>query len=720
MVDPHIEQLCALLQSALVGDPTDGVTSLQASTDPSMRRAAELVANLYARLERLRAECLEVRKDLSDTASFLDSIVENIPDMVFVKDARDLRFVKLNRAAEELMGFRREDLLGRTDLDVFPEEQARFFQAKDREVLAERNLVDVPQEPLSTPHHGTRILHTRKVPIIDADGEPRYLLGISTDVTERLATESALRTAQQIETELRAEKELNQRILECLPGGVVHVGPDGAILTANESALAILGMRFDTLTGRYVADFDGETVFEDGSPCRVPDYPVSGALATGTAQGPVTLGVRNQDGTISWAVYAAVPTFDGDQVSGAVVTLLDITDRKKAEEERHRIEVGLLQAQKLESLGLLSGGIAHDFNNLLVAIIGNAGLALLDLPEASPVRETIGQIDTAARRAADLTRQLLAYSGRGQLQTEIVDLNELVVEMAGLLEFSIPKHVEFVRSTSGVLPPVEADPAQLRQVIMNLITNAAESVDARVGGRVQVRTRMRKLDHSFLTEARAATQLQPGSFVCCEVVDDGVGMAVEVRARMFDPFFTTKRTGRGLGLAAVLGIVRRHGGAIHVEPLNQGGTCITVALPASAGPRPAVERPVEADNEGARTGVLLVVDDDPAVRDIARKTLTRLGYTVLCAQDGLEGLEVFDASDQPVAGVLLDLTMPRLDGARTLHELRKRAPLLPVLLTSGFSEQDAARNLGADCVAGFLPKPWGPRELAAAIENLLG
>ncbi len=714
--EKRYEALCARLEAALRGDPPP-----PSGTGPFLPvRARELTQRLERRLRELERARSEAEQNLGDTAAFYDSVFENLPDMVFVKDADDLRFIKINRAAERIMGHTRQEMLGRTDHDFFPPDQARFFQRKDREVLDADGVVDIPREPISTPE-GERILHTRKVTIPDREtGAPRYLLGISSDITEQVEAERALRTAQQIEAELRAEKELNQRILECVPGGVVHVTPDGRIQSANERALAMLGLSQEALLAREVLDFGGTTVFEDGSTCRVEDYPVSRALASGQPQGPVTLGVVRPDGETTWGIYSAIPTFEPNgAVSGAVVTMLDITERKRSEEERLKLESGLWQAQKLESLGLLSSGIAHDFNNLLVAIIGNAGLALLELPEHTPVRDTVRQIDLAARRAADLTRQLLVYSGKGQLQVEPVDLGALVGEMRGLLDFSIPKHVRYVNEVEEELPLVRGDPAQLRQVFMNLITNAAESIDPARGGQVVVRTERRELGVDFLSRARGVRELEPGPYVCVEVRDTGRGMAERTAARMFDPFFSTKRSGRGLGLAAVLGIVQRHGGAIRVRSASGWGTSIVVALPAAADASLPAHDAEESGGLAAPAGVLLVVDDDPAVRDISRKTLTRKGYVVETAEDGQRAIELFDRCGGAVEAVLLDLTMPRMDGARTLNALRERAPDLPVLMTTGFSREEAQRALGPLRIDAFLPKPWGPRELLAAVRELL-
>lgn len=531
---------------------------------------------------------------------------------------------------------------------------------------------------------------------------------------------AAVRLARARREQLDSERELNARIIEALPGGLVHVRTDGQILRANDQALAFLGLSYDRLTEAYVADFEPQTLWEDGTPCPVADYPVTRALVTGETQPPATIGVRRPDGTTSWGLFSAVPVKDpaSGATTGAVVTILDITRRKAEEEERRRIEAGMQQAQKLESLGVLAGGIAHDFNNLLVAIIGNAGLAMMELPEdlaLHEVRECIAHVDRAARRAAELTRQLVAYSGRGQLQTESLDLGRLVGEMGALLEVSVPKQVS-VRYALGEGGVVEGDGSQLRQVVLNLITNAAEATEGE--GRVEVRTGLRVVPEGELGWL-ASHRLQGRTYVYLEVEDDGVGMDADTQGRMFDPFFTSKRAGRGLGLAAVLGIVRSHRGGIRVESEPGQGTRVTVLLPRADGP--ATEEPPPRLASGpmeSRDQLVLVVDDEPSVREMAVRALERAGMRVRVATDGLEALAALDALGDEIALVLLDLTMPRLDGVGTLERLRQIAPELPVILSSGYHEQGIGESTGRAGVS-FLPKPWGPTELLDAVRARL-
>ncbi len=400
-----------------------------------------------------------------------------------------------------------------------------------------------------------------------------------------------------------------------------------------------------------------------------------------------------------------------DAFAGSVTVATDITQARK-------LEMKLQQAQKLESLGVLAGGIAHDFNNLLVGILGNAGLALEELPPEAPAREQINDIHTAAIRAAELTKQLLAYAGKGRFVIARIDLRRLVEEMSHLLSAVIPKNALLKYSFAANIPPVDGDAAQLRQIVMNLITNAADAIGQR-SGIITVSTSVVEADRTYLADSYLDEGLPAGAYVSLEVADTGVGMSPEMRSRIFDPFFTTKFTGRGLGLAAVLGILRSHRGAIKVYSEPGRGSTFRVLLPAANGgpdsirPRtPPAERPQEA-------GWILVVDDDEAVRSVAKRVLERAGFQVLTAVDGVEGVEVFGAHKEKIRAVLLDVTMPRMGGEETFRRLRQMAPEVRVLLSSGYSEQEATSVFAGKGLAGFLEKPFTTASLLERLRSVL-
>lgn len=376
-----------------------------------------------------------------------------------------------------------------------------------------------------------------------------------------------------------------------------------------------------------------------------------------------------------------------------------------------RLEARMLHAQKLESLGVLAGGIAHDFNNLLVGILGNVGLALRELPGGTPAEPLLRDVQRAAGRAAELTGQMLAYAGKGHVARQAVNVNALVAEIAGLLAAVISKKAALITDFAGDLPNVAGDATQLRQVVMNLITNASDALGERAGT-ITVTTRTVQADRALLASAYVDEGLPEGLYVCLSVADDGAGMDAATRARIFDPFFTTKFTGRGLGLAAVLGILRGHRGAIRVDSEPGRGACFTVLLPCAGEiPRAA---PVVGDSGVQRLlaggGMVLVADDEPAVRAVARRVLERAGYRVCVAGDGRAAVEQFAARAGEIAVVVIDMTMPQLRGDEVIAELRRLRPDVRVVLSSGFVELESRLER-----VRFLPKPWTPEALLAAV-----
>jgi PAS domain S-box-containing protein len=405
---------------------------------------------------------------------------------------------------------------------------------------------------------------------------------------------------------------------------------------------------------------------------------------------------------------------------GYLGIMRDIRDRRRAEQERRDFEAKMLAAQKLESLGVLAGGIAHDFNNLLVGVLANAGLALSDLPEGGHARQSIEQIHLAASRAAELCRQLLAYSGRSSFHVGPVDVSALVEDTLAVLLGSATRAATVVRDLPADLPAVDADATQLRQVVMNLVTNAVEALPEGAG-EVRVRTAVVTCDRPRLERAFPLADLPSGRYVAVEVEDDGCGMDEATRRRIFEPFFSTKFTGRGLGLSAVLGIVRGHRGAIELCSAPGKGTTFRVLLPVSNRTvlRPGAEQMPAERSVAPEAKLVLVADDEPLVRSALRRTLERAGHAVLDAPDGQVALRLLDER-RDVALAILDVTMPRLGGEATLRALRGFRPDLPVIMTSGYDENETARRFGGERISAFLQKPWRTEVLLARVREALG
>jgi len=592
------------------------------------------------------------------------------------------RFLRVNQRLCDMLGYSREDLLaGKLEDVVHPASRAAETAEALRLVAGEIDTYTIEMRFLRADGSEVPVLATASL-LRDEAGEPRYFIDVVQDISERK----------------RADEEIASlaRFPEENPNPILRISVDGTILYGNEASVPLLST----------------CGCERGGPVR-------GALADLHTEAVRTGRPGIGEITVADGVFSL--SFAPISESGYVnIYAMDVTARKRADVEREKLQSQVRYAQKLESLGVLAGGIAHDFNNLLVAILGNADLALRDSPPESPVRPGLESIKRAAIRASDLTNQMLAYSGKGRLVVERLDISRLVEEMAHLLKVSISKNVTLRFDLDDSLPPVEADATQLRQVVMNLITNASEAIGAEQGA-VQVVTGVMDADRAYIDHCRLAEGIPEGRYAYVEVSDTGCGMDDETMARLFDPFFTTKFTGRGLGLAAVLGIVRGHRGAIRVQSSPGEGSTFRVLLPAVETGQ--AEAPRAAPAEGVETwrgqGTVLVIDDEEGVRSVARSMLERLGFDVLTAADGAEGLESYRQDPDRIKLVMLDVTMPRLGGEQTLREIRLLRPEAKVILSSGYPEDAAARQFAGMGLSGFIQKPFGMWEMVAKLRAAL-
>ncbi len=404
----------------------------------------------------------------------------------------------------------------------------------------------------------------------------------------------------------------------------------------------------------------------------------------------------------------------------------DITDRKRAETEQLALERQMQHAQKLESLGVLAGGIAHDFNNILMAVLGYADLAIRDISETHPARSYLIEIEKGAQRAADLTRQMLAYSGKGSFIIEKMDVSALMEDMSNLLRTAISRTITLNLHLDRSLPPIEADVTQIQQVVMNLITNAADAISDGIGV-VTLSTGKAECTEEYLTQSliipASPGETPPGVYVYFEVSDNGCGMDKDTKAKIFEPFFTTKFTGRGLGMAAVLGIIRGHKGAILLDTAPGQGATFRILFPALEGKHmdAAQKNSKSSETENlTEQGVILVIDDEEIVRKLTTRFLNRMGFTVLTAENGREGVKVFREHAQEIICILLDLTMPLMGGAETLEELLIIQPDVRVILCSGYNEQTISQRFEGKGLAGFIQKPYNMTNLQEKLDELLG
>jgi two-component system, cell cycle sensor histidine kinase and response regulator CckA len=638
---------------------------------------------------------------------------------------------------------------------------------------------------------------------------------------------------QLLDITLGETNETVRRILEAIPGGLCVVTPDGSVRAANQAACHILGLSYDELTHRYTEDFGRQTVWEDGSPCPPEDYPVSKVLTTGAPQPARTLGVRRPDGQVSWAVFRAVDLRDPQTgaLTGALVTFLDVTERKRAEQElqekqawlrqaqhlarigsfiwdrasgavewsdemhviygtdparfeptweaaleliheedrglvqrnaatvwstgqtqhlefriahrdgtirhlwgegqarldergvptrmvgvvqditqrvldeakRRELEEQLRHSQRMDSVGQLAGGVAHDFNNLIQVILGNTDLSLAANTSEAQRRESLGEIRRSAERAADLTRQMLAFSRRQEMRPSDVDLNTLIAGLVKMLRRLISERIELTFLPESPLGAVHADPSQIEQVLLNLCVNARDAMPQ--GGHITISTR--------------GEASERGRQVLIRVSDTGRGIPEHVAPRVFEPFFTTKAPGQGtgLGLSVVYGIVKQHGGTVDFCARPEGGTTFEVRLPQSAKAAARIPTP-EAFHVAGGTETVLVVEDEEMVRRLTIRVLEDAGYKVLSAENGRAALSVIAETNEPIALVLLDLVMPEIGGEQLYEQLRVELPELRFLFTSGYPLN---RNMD-ELVQGGVPalmKPYGADALLKKVREIL-
>jgi PAS domain S-box-containing protein len=554
--------------------------------------------------------------------------------------------------------------------------------------------------------------------LYNAKGEAEALVGVAQDISRR----------KRVEMELAETRAATAEAFSQNPNGMILAkAPEQTIILANATATGLLGIRTEELppllAGTPLACLPNhwQLLRSDGSPIPREEWPLTRALQ-GIATPEEECRIRRADGTERWVLMRGTPVCgNGGTVTAGLLTIEDISVRREAEAALQRMETRLQQTQKLESIGVLAGGIAHDFNNLLMTICGNQELLAVSLPADSPMQRYLRDMTQACRRAADICRQMLAYSGKGQNIIQKVNVSEMVTGIHGMLKIAIGKSTALDLRLADNLPPVEADASQIQQVIMNLVQNAAEAIGESTAGTITVSTLLEKDKKAGAGSdvVAPAGQIAAGPYAGIEVVDNGSGMSEAVLSRVFEPFYSTKFVGRGLGLPAVYGIVRSHKGFIRLQSEPGKGSRIAVYFPAAARPRKSASKPASAIIPQADgwhgSGTILLVDDEQAVRDIGRRMLEHLGFRVLTAENGPHAVQIFqdnlqteDLPDEDrIVCILLDQSMPVLDGMQTLVELKKIRLSIPVILCSGYSETDLERSFAGKGLAGVVQKPYG-------------
>lgn len=614
--------------------------------------------------------------------SLFDRMSSGVAVYEAVEDGADFVFKDFNRAGCQIDQIVRDDVIGRRVTDCFP-------------AVEEFGLLEVFRRVWRTgqPEH---------LPI--ARYEDDRIAGWRDNFVYRLPSLEVVAVYDDVTTQKQAEASLweseqkYRSLVQSLGAGVVvHV--KGTVVFGNPAMADLLGVGSPKqLIGAIIHDW------------TEPD--LSGLPMTDRSR--LELRIKRPDGDLIEGEAWGVPvTWEGQPAVQVVV--VDISERKRAEEKRLKLEARMMVSQKNESLGLLAGGIAHDFNNLLMGVLGYADLALLELSPSSSASESIEEIAKTARQAAELCKQLLTYSGKGRLVTEPVNLRTLIEGMAQLLRVSISKKTTIQYDFPDDLPTIDADASQLRQVVMNLIINASEALGE--SGVVSVSVGVKDCDQNGFVDAFVNNAQSSGPYVFLSVTDTGCGMDEPTQRTVFDPFFSTKIEGRGLGLAGVLGVVQSHNGAITVNSQPGLGSTFTVFFPAS-GQAAIASGEITADEEWCGTGTILVIDDESTAREVTGSFLETAGFNVLLARDGGEGIGALKANPD-VEGVILDLTMPKMDGAQTFAELRKIRSDVPVIFVSGYDEQSAGERLPRDDRTSFLQKPFRRIDLLSTVSKLL-
>ncbi|MFH1748922.1 MAG: PAS domain S-box protein [Planctomycetota bacterium] len=657
------------------------------------------------------AVCLRDVTDLEHSANQVDTlaarnqaILRSAMDGFFIV-GEDYRFLEVNEAFCRMIGYSADELLRMKITELEIKEPARGLG--DSSPLR----TGLHQFATAHRHRDGHVIRLETSVIVLRDHGQKILVGFARDVTERIRSEEALE---------RLSRQ-NKLILDSAAEGIYGVDTQGRFTFANPAAARMLERDVNEMIGQMAHELmqhgQGDSRIHGSADCRV-----CRAMHEDVVQHIGDETFHRRDGGSFPVEFVSSPIREHGELTGTVVVFRDISERRRAEEERCQLEVRFQQTQKLESLGILAGGLAHDFNNLLLSILCNASLATEHLPTESKVRKQLEKILKAGRRASELTRQMLAYSGQASYDVQTLELNELVSEVVDFMHAALPKLVTLHIELEPELPLIKADNAQLQQVIMNLLINAAEAVGDRSGD-VTVSTLLFKLGAEQFGHNFVGYDLPPGEYVGLCVRDSGCGMSPETQARIFDPFFTTKSTGRGLGLSALLGIVRAHRGAVRVHSREQHGTRFTVLFPAAAD---AVHErlPQQPPTTLRADATVLVVDDEEDIRDVVQAVLESRGMRVLLAEDGPQGVACFRDNADDVDVVLLDMTMPGMSGEEVFRQIVAMRPDARVILSSGYSEQESLARLEDGRLAGFVHKPYTAQvllsQIGAAIQKPAG
>ncbi len=633
----------------------------------------------------------------ADKRLVLDSLAEHV-----VYQNLDMRVLWANKAAADSVQKSRSDLMGAKCHEIW---QRRDEPCVDCPVARAVKTGTEHEAEIQTPDG--RIWLVRGVPV-RSNGDTVGAVEITRDISDLRDSERQTELEEQKYRSLFEAAGDALFTLEC-------TGSDAHFTDCNHRAATMFGWDRDAITGMSPSAVSPPNQ-PDGRPSdEAFRMYISPALA-GELQRFNWVHSR-KDGT-PFHAEVTLSRIAAGETAILQASVRDINERVEAEHQRRRLEARIQEAQRTESLSMLAGGVAHDFNNLLTGVLGSAELALADLSPVSPARENIERIRTAALRAAELSRQMLAYSGRGQFVLEAIDISEVVRETQHLIAASVSKSARLEYDLTEPMPAIEADVTQIRQVLMALIVNASESL-ADSDGTIRVSSGVSRLDPGCIPAPADEVDVDESEYAYLEVADSGAGMDHDTRERMFDPFFTTKFAGRGLGLSAVLGIVRGHNGFIKVDSTFGYGTTIRAYFPLTEEPARQFRKTPPVKREQLLGKTVLIVDDEPAVLEVGRIMVEKAGGVVLTAKDGGEAEAVFREREEEIDCVLLDLTMPGIGGEETLERLRRIREDVRVILSSGYSKHEVETQFGGEGFAGFLQKPYKRNRLLRTLGDAI-
>jgi PAS domain S-box-containing protein len=646
--------------------------------------------------ELLCDELSQAKAELEKNQTFLGDVIDNSGALVFVKD-RDGCYHLVNRKWLEITGFKREDVLGRTDAMLFPAPIAEQFRANDLEAMTLDAVVE--KEEMLEDENGRRYFISIKFPLRDENGAVIGICGMTTDITKR----------KEAEQTLVRERKFIDAIFNSVPGMLYLYDAEGRLVRWNKKHETMTGYTAEELSGMQLFDwYKGD---EKSQAAVTKGVQVTFEKGFGEAEADL----QKKDGT-TIPMYFTASTLSLDDKQYFTGIGIDITERKRTDTEREKLQFQLVQAQKMESVGRLAGGVAHDFNNMLTVILGHVELALQTISPENPLSVHLREILKAADRSANLTRQLLGFARRQAISPKILDFNETVAGALNMLHRLIGEDIELVWEPTDELCLVKMDPSQVDQILANLCINARDAIAG--VGKVTIKTSLTVFDRNHCSNHPG---FSPGDYIRLAVSDDGRGIDKEILDKLFEPFFTTKDIGKGtgLGLATVYGIVRQNNGAIDVCGEPGTGTTFEVYLPRHKGEIDCPPHNGNGDRVAGGHETILLVEDEPAILAVSASMLERLGYKVLTAGTPWDAIELARKHRGEIDLLMTDVVMPKMNGRDLADRLRKLNLEFKTLFMSGYSMNVISHHRVLDQGVHFIQKPFSHENLAVKVREIL-